>query len=1122
MSVMSVRRRTLLIFFLLVMFGALAIGYLLTFHLDTVQRVVQQQMLDTFGQNLQVGDIEVAFFPSPTLTLTNLQVLESERGQPVFHAVRIQMDLSFLSVLQDEFVPKTLLIEEPEVYLRRNEEGQWNAETILHNQSAGSTSVGAFLTDYSLTIENGFIQIVDAFEHSQPETIELNRVALDISNLSAMKPMDVSFSANVNGDDTSHLSFQGTISHAYDLFTTSQEAKEPSGPNVDVRTQIELNQSALVSLATIFRIQDLVPLHHGPMKAQSQIQYGPGLQGYELILSNLTLLSNEVNLQGEASVAGLLMPSPPTISATWSSTPIRIKKILEMVPAHLIPDTLQNAIVDQSLDGTIEVVSATVSGSSLDDMGFGVSGEFKLSGGSFDLGEKWGVAEQVQGTVFVQPDRIQLQDIKGIYDSIPVSWGAGNIEFRDTGPWLSTELQGTVPSKKLLEILRTVFGWNDQDHAMAGFVGEGGSGKIKIRFAGPLDEPENISFEKARYDPEHVTLRVPGIEGPLTHVTGTVTFSQQHVSFEPLKGVLGSSPVALQGTIKFQESEVFDTLKLTGRISDKDLAIQVGEYSTSLQNMMSGVAEVVATISGPIDRPRIQTRWNLGEVDINLSDVLHKEKTVPGTFDVDLKFEEGQRLHIHRMTLSLPSLSLSGHGLFDENMRAPFTASITASPFNLDSLPSGLTLFDNNLQKGSIEFSLKVDGKGDDWRQWNKSGWFALTKGELSVEGLNSPLSEVVLRIKFDRHVAEVKRLQFHMQDSQARIAGSIRNWETTPKVKFEMLAPQFDIDLLIPKGERSPVREALESIAATQTVEGKFQFRRAWYKDMKFQDLHGRFHIQNEIIGVEKIKGTIESGKVQGRLLIHLPVNQPATVKTWIDLENVPFETLQTTFLSAELLSERLITGNLSVQGMIHGHGKDERGIFPTLNGEVTVLVKNGRIRRGTVIPKMLALMNLPAVLQGKVDFREGYPFDKQSGTLTIKNGIMSSKDIVMDGPILKLTGAGTYDLIEGQLDLALVASPLGSYFKLLRKISLFRLLLEGDQESIDMAVFEVKGPINDPVVKSLPLESLKTGLTGFAKLAFNVLKNTITLPTTILFPKNSPDTPSTPDDQSDNDQEF
>ncbi|MCH7800573.1 MAG: hypothetical protein IIC24_03405 [Chloroflexi bacterium] len=330
------------------------------------------------------------------------------------------------------------------------------------------------------------------------------------------------------------------------------------------------------------------------MKVQSQIQYGPGLQGYELVLSDVIVISDAIDLQGQASISGLLAANPPTISATWSSAPIRMKKIIEMLPAYIIPDTVRNAIVDQSLDGTIEVVSATVSSSSRDDMGVGVSGEFKLSGGSFDLGKKWGVAEHVQGTVFVQPDRVQFQDIQGIYDSIPVSSGTANIEFRDTGPWLSTELQGTVPSKKLLEIVRTVFGWTDPDHAMAGFVGKSGSGKIKIRFAGPLDEPEHIALKHARYDPKQVTLRVPGIEGPLTNVSGTVTFSQHHVSFEPLKGVLGSSPIALQGTIKFQDSEVFDTLQFTGRIFDKDLAIQVGEYSTAIQTIMSGVADVVA------------------------------------------------------------------------------------------------------------------------------------------------------------------------------------------------------------------------------------------------------------------------------------------------------------------------------------------------------------------------------------------------------------------------------------------------------------------------------------------------------------------------------------------------
>ena len=126
------------------------------------------------------------------------------------------------------------------------------------------------------------------------------------------------------------------------------------------------------------------------------------------------------------------------------------------------------------------------------------------------------------------------------------------------------------------------------------------------------------------------------------------------------------------------------------------------------------------------------------------------------------------------------------------------------------------------------------------------------------------------------------------------------------------------------------------------------------------------------------------------------------------------------------------------------------------------------------------------------------------------------------MDGPILKLRGAGSYNLVQDQLDLAVAASPLGSYFNLLREIPLFGLLLDDNQEGIDMAVFDVKGPISDPTITPLPLESFAAGLTGFAELALNVLKNTVFLPTDILFPDGPQDFSFPPDDEMDEGEEF
>jgi hypothetical protein len=50
------------------------------------------------------------------------------------------------------------------------------------------------------------------------------------------------------------------------------------------------------------------------------------------------------------------------------------------------------------------------------------------------------------------------------------------------------------------------------------------------------------------------------------------------------------------------------------------------------------------------------------------------------------------------------------------------------------------------------------------------------------------------------------------------------------------------------------------------------------------------------------------------------------------------------------------------------------------------------------------------------------------------------------------------------------------------------------------------VKGSIEDPEVTYLPMKSFASGLTGLAQLAFDVLKNTITLPVDLVSPDEKP----------------
>jgi len=82
----------------------------------------------------------------------------------------------------------------------------------------------------------------------------------------------------------------------------------------------------------------------------------------------------------------------------------------------------------------------------------------------------------------------------------------------------------------------------------------------------------------------------------------------------------------------------------------------------------------------------------------------------------------------------------------------------------------------------------------------------------------------------------------------------------------------------------------------------------------------------------------------------------------------------------------------------------------------------------------------------------------------------------------------------------LALAVSPLAAYSDLIGKIPLFGPLLSGERPGLSTALFEAKGPLRDPEVSYLPLESFAKGLTGYPRLAIDVLVNTIKLPETAL----------------------
>jgi hypothetical protein len=309
-----------------------------------------------------------------------------------------------------------------------------------------------------------------------------------------------------------------------------------------------------------------------------------------------------------------------------------------------------------------------------------------------------------------------------------------------------------------------------------------------------------------------------------------------------------------------------------------------------------------------------------------------------------------------------------------------------------------------------------------------------------------------------------------------------------------------MDIDLLIPKGARSPIRELLETLAATSKVNATAAISRGHYKHLKFGSLASRITIQDGVLDVDRISGQSTDGEIAGRLVVHLPRNEPAETEVSMRATGVLVEDVLKL-----LKSKGPVTGEMRISGSLRGHGRNPHGVFPTLNGKFDVLVQDGRIFKSEdrAIWKIISILNLPAVLQGKVDLeKEGLPFEKVTAAVTIRDGLFETENLIIDSPVIKVSAAGNYDLPTDQVDMVWAVSPFGSYSQFLKTIPLFGRLFAGDRKGFATAMFSVKGSIEDPEATYLPMKSFATGVTGLAQLAFDVLKNTVTLPIDLMTP--------------------
>ena len=1088
------------LFALLVLAGAAILFSNTLFGQDYLKTVVLEQLEESLGRKIDVHRVKVVLFPSIRVDLSQVAIHDPHSEQVVLSAKRIDLVLRFLPLLKQQIVGKRLLVEEPVLTIRRNEAGHWNLLDGT-NQAATDQRTMEMLTRAFLIREarvvNGRVTVIDEGRGDGIRSLALEQVEAEAVIRPEQGVADVRLSMAQTGEGgLAAVSLEGQIKRMERSAALTAEGAPALPPGFQFEGRVDAANLALRGFADFFGPRPVPDQVQGAVTLQGQVRVMPGLSGYDAVLSSMTARLNQLSVTGKANLSGLLTPQP-TFAVSFDSSWVALHELLAAIPAQWIHAQLPAILAEHQIDGNVQLVNATVTGSATEGPQLSVTGEFHIQEGRALLGQDRVPAQDLAGVVVVEPGRVRAAQFTGSYGAIQITAGKAQVSFLEAGPWLELDIAGSMAAAELVQFLGKTVKSEQLATLLAGMRDVEGLTLPVFRLVGPLTQPEGITFAGGEITARSVSFSHPSLPERITGLQGRVVLSEGDTQFDQVTGHLGDTTIQAQGAMTGGAASRFQDFVIRAHGD----AGRIGKFvpgGVVPAGMFEGLLSAAVQLTGAAGAPHVRGSLLLTESKVVVPDVMEKPVGAPAVLEFEGDLTQKNAATVTLVELVVPAARIPVKGTIKVGEKFSIDVAVATGTLSLSSVPEWIAK--GGFEAGQVEVSLDVKGKGTDWKNWRTTGWLALTNGLMQITG-GGYVEDLYARVKLVRNGIEIKRLSCKVQDSDLALEATVRNWSGTPVVTGKIESNQLDLELLIPKGERSPVREFLETLAATSQTAVTASVARAHYKHLKFGGLTARIMLQDGMLDIDRIAGGSANGQVAGRVVAHLPRNAPTDVEVSLRATGLEAEDLLR-LTNAEIQG---VSGLVRVSGSIRGHGRNPHGLYPSLNGKAEVLLENGRIlkEKERAIWKILSILNLPAVLQGKVELdKDGLPYNKIAATLTIQNGLFQTENLIVDSPILKITAVGNYDLPTDQLDMVVAVSPFGSYSQFLNSIPLFGRIFAGERAGLTTAIFSLKGALEDPEVAYRPMKSFAAGLSGLAQLAIDVLKNTLTLPMDLVTP--------------------
>ncbi len=559
-------------------------------------------------------------------------------------------------------------------------------------------------------------------------------------------------------------------------------------------------------------------------------------------------------------------------------------------------------------------------------------------------------------------------------------------------------------------------------------------------------------------------------------VSGSLKFNEYGLTGGNLTGLIDNAPLALhaRAMIEPQEKTMLAingeaSMEMLRKLSDSNI---LNLFTGSCT--VSGLWTIYPTTAIP-DTLHLET--NLEGVTISLPQPLTKSSQEPAKLAIDLSFHEDNQIE----------------------SKIKFNNLIN-SKLLLKDTKAGISLAKGELNIGGKAASLPNDSGlnvvGDienlDISKWQDT-LARLPKGNANftaldfLHAINLKLKKIVLAGKdYNDVVLQAKKTSNNIWDVNVQQNKLVANLQYAPKLN---------------KLSGNINNLALDIPAKPETTNTSLYLST---KDIPNLDLVvENLNIKNIDVGTMHLKSTSSNKDWK---LDSLEVKSPFYLFTasglWSTVNNIDNTTLKFN-LKVSDLAKSLEKFNItpvvhSKNGDINFQGGYAAPIYDfnlkKLSGYMSVVFKNGRINHfdkeveekiglGKIL-SILSLQTIPRRL--KLDFsdlsEDGYTFDIFKGSFELKDGVMSTNDSYIDGPIAYAKMSGNLDLVKQLYDVNLRITPyITASLPVVATIAggpvagvatwVASNIINKGMQSISGYTYRVSGPWSDPVVQQVKI---------------------------------------------------